>query len=173
MKTIKWDKFLMMVFEKIYNLHFEKIYRFVYHLIGDQCQAEDITQETFVNLYYYLNKKKDIINPKSWLYQVAANLSKNFIKRKSIIRRILSETSALAANFDDGLEDSIIQSERIKLLRKALQKLSARDQILLQLYKDDLSYKEIAEITKIKQKYVGTYLSRAIIKCAKLFEKEQ
>ncbi len=163
----------MLVFEKIYNQHFEKIYRFAYHLIGDQCQAEDITQETFVKFYYYLNKKKDIINPKSWLYQVAANLSKNHLKRKNMFRRILSETSGKITYIDDGLEDNIIQSEKIKLLRNALQKLSSRDQILLQLYKDDLSYKEIAEITKIKQKYVGTYLSRAIIKCAKLFEKEQ
>ena len=162
-----------MSIEKIYNLHFEKIYRFVYHLIGDQCQAEDITQETFVKLYYQINNDENIVNPKSWLYQVASNLSKNFIKRKNILRRILSESSARTDNIDDSLEENVIRSEKIKLLRKLLQKLSARDQILLQLYNDDLSYKEIAEISKIKEKYVGTYISRAIIKCSKLFKKEQ
>ena len=162
-----------MVFDEIYNIHFEKIYNFVYQLVGDQCQAEDITQETFVKLYYYRNNNENIKNPKSWLYKVAANSSKNYLKRKYILHRILSKTNIIASNIDEEIEDNIIRAEKIKLLRKILQELSARDQILLQLYNDGLSYKEIAEAANIKEEYVGTYISRAIIKCSNFIEKEQ
>ncbi len=50
-------------FEKIYNNHFEKIFKFVYRLIGDLHKAEDITQDTFLKLYYYLKNNNNISYP--------------------------------------------------------------------------------------------------------------
>ena len=40
-------------FNEIYNLYFEKIFKFVYRLLGDPGKAEDIAQDTFLKLYYY------------------------------------------------------------------------------------------------------------------------
>lgn len=160
-------------FEKIYNNHFEKIFKFVYRLIGDLHKAEDITQDTFLKLYYYLKNNNNISYPQSWLYRVAANMSKNHIKRNNIYRRLISKHEKIPTSIDDSIEDNILQSEKINIFRRALKKLSVRDQVLLQLYRDGLSYKEIAEISKIKMASVGKMLSRAISKCAIQIEKEQ
>ena len=163
---------LMKEFEKIYNIHFEKIFRFVYRLIGDLHKAEDITQDTFLKLYNYLKNNENINHPQSWLYQVSANLSKNHIKRNNIYRRLISKNETITTTSDDNLEDNILQSEKISMFRYALKKLSVRDQVLLQLYRDGLSYKEIAEISNVKITSVGKMLSRAISKCTRLIEKE-
>ncbi len=100
-------------------------------------------------------------------------MSKNHIKRNNIYRRLISKHEKIPTSIDDSIEDNILQSEKINIFRRALKKLSVRDQVLLQLYRDGLSYKEIAEISKIKMASVGKMLSRAISKCAIQIEKEQ
>lgn len=142
-------------------------------MIGDQYQAEDITQETFIKLYHSLGKNETIINHKAWLYKVASNLCKNKIRRKSVFRRMISKNPNPIENMENNGEENILQSEKIEIFRKVLSKLSPREQILLQLYKDGFSYHEISEVTNIKKDHVGTVLSRAIIKCSKLIDKEK
>lgn len=162
-----------MDFENIYNSHFDTIFKFIYRFLGDRHQAEDLAQETFVRLYEHLNNDNNILNPTSWLYRVAANLCNNQVKRKGILYRILAQNNFQDNHVDDNFEDNFIQSEEVKRVRKALQRLSDRDQILLQLYQDGLSYKEMADVTGIKYASVGKLLARAIANCAHQLEKDQ
>jgi len=159
-------------FNELYNLHFEKLFKFVYRLLGDSAKAEDITQDTFLKLYYYFKENNKLTYPKSWLYRVAANLSNNHIKRNNTYLRLISKNKTTSDTIDNSLEESILENEEAKLFRNALKKLPARDQVLLQLYRDGLSYKEISQIAKIKTTSVGKLLSRAISKCTKQINKD-
>jgi len=136
-----------------------------------QAEADDITQETFIRLYNFLNSGNNIRNPKAWLYCVAANLCKTQLRRASNFRYILSK-KLISNNPASSIESDYLKKEKINLVKNALKKLSPRDQILLQLYREGLSYAEIAEVAGVNKNSVGSMLSRAIHKMAKMLREE-
>jgi len=158
-----------MNFDKIYSEYFTSIYKFIFRTIGDGEQANDITQETFIKFYHYLTANNEIRNPKAWLYRVAVNMCKNYMRRRSTYHQVIN-TVAEPNNPSEDVELTLIKEEKKKLVRAALAKLSKRDQILLQLYNDGFSYSEMAEIMHLKKASIGKFLSRAIEKCTRYIE---
>lgn len=158
-----------MEFNQAYKEYFRQIFIFSYRLIGDENYAMDITQETFFKLYGYMNSSNTIENPKAWLYRVASNISKNHLKRTFTFNRIIKGIKANSQY--DNIESDLINKEKKVLMRKALKKLSSKEQTMLQLYQDGFSYAEIAEIMNIKKTTIGKTLSRAIDKCARHIER--
>ena len=57
---------------------------------------------------------------------------------------------------------------RVRMLRQALQRLPARERLLLALRAQDLSYREIAAATGIRLSSVGRLLARAVERCEHL-----
>lgn len=154
-----------MTFDEIYSSHFEEIYRFTYRFLGNAEKAEDITQDAFTRLVKSMNGAMEIRNPRAWLYKVAANLAKNQIRRGRRYRDILDEREKHPAQSTNP-EDELDKAKQKRILYQVISELPIRDQVLIQLYKQGLSYREIAEIAEIKETSVGKMLSRAIDKCA-------
>ncbi|MFC2140787.1 RNA polymerase sigma factor [Acidobacteriota bacterium] len=159
-------------FNRLYNLYYQKIYRFVYRLSGDPFETEDILQETFIRLDHCLRTKPDILDYiTAWLYRVASNLWCNQAKRKQKHHEIVNEFGNNHQNHnshsDNNVETRYIQTEKISSVRTIVKQLPTRDQILLMLYQDGLSYAEMAKVIKVKKTSIGKLLSRAIEKCAK------
>ena len=154
-----------MPFNKIYNLYYIRIYQFVNRLSFSNPDSEDITQEVFLSLYIEINKNKKPNNIKAWLYKCALNKFININKRKKIIH-LSDDVSQYERSLSNTIEHELILNEKKMLISKALSKLSEKEQILLNLYNDDFSYKEISEILEIKFTSVGKTLSRVIDKLA-------
>lgn len=159
-------------FDHMYNLYYQKIYKFVYRLSGDPFETEDILQETFIRLDHCLKNKPEILDYiTAWLYRVASNLWCNLAKRKQKHHKIINEIGKNHQNHNshsaNHVETRYIQAERISSVRTVLKKIPTRDQILLMLYQDGLSYVEMAKVIKVKKTSIGKLLSRAIEKCAK------
>ena len=154
-----------MPFNKIYNLYYIRIYQFVNRLSFSNPDSEDITQEVFLSLYIEINKNKKPDNIKAWLYKCALNKFININKRKKVIH-LSDDVSQYEKYLTNTIEHELIQNEKKMLISKALSKLSEKEQILLNLYNDDFSYKEISEILEIKFTSVGKTLSRVIDKLA-------
>ena len=159
-----------MTFDEIYSSHFEEIYRFAYRLLGNTQKAEDITQDAFTRLVKSMNGNEKIRNPRAWLYKVTSNLARNTIRRGKQYQGILE---ARGKHLDESAnpEDELEEAERQRLQYRVLSELPVRDQVLIQLYKQGLTYKEIAEIVEVKETSVGKMLSRAIEKCANRIKK--
>jgi len=160
------------LFEDLYQKYFELIYKFIYRLLENEEQAIDITQESFIRLLKHLNKNSEIRNPKSWLYRVSINLCNDHIKREKIYQRILHYIKN-ESNVQYNIESDLLRKEKTELVQIALKRIPVRDQLLLQLYQDGLSYAEIAEALKLKKASVGKLLTRAIEKCTKSVEELQ
>lgn len=154
-----------MPFTKIYNLYYIRIYQFVYRHSFSHPDSEDITQEVFMNLHTEINKKNIPTNIKAWLYKCALNKFININKRKKVIH-LTDNINQYEKALTNSIEYEVIQNEKKRLISKALSMLSQKEQILLNLYNDDFSYKEISEILEIKFTSVGKTLSRVIDKLA-------
>jgi RNA polymerase sigma-70 factor (ECF subfamily) len=62
----------------------KRIYRLAVHLLRDEAEAEDVTQDTFVRAYGALDRFDGRSEPFTWFYRIAVNLSLNRIRaRKS------------------------------------------------------------------------------------------
>jgi RNA polymerase sigma-70 factor (ECF subfamily) len=151
-------------FGELYKTYASSIYRLGFRLLGNEEEAKDVAQETFLRLYQSLNGGPSLEKPKSWLYAVAVNYCNDLLKHKSHAPGIL-ETN-IGASWDLSPEKEAELQERARLVRNALDRLPRQDRILIVLYLDGLSYTEMAKATGIKLSSVGKTLSRAVEKLA-------
>ncbi|MBN2029623.1 RNA polymerase sigma factor [bacterium] len=159
-----------MDFEKFYKEQYEMLYRFIFRVMRNHDQSKDIAQETFLNLYNYMDNNHLVRHPKAFLYRIAINLCKNNMKRMNTLRMVKNNIKHNQQK--ESIEKDYVKKEKRELVNHAMKRLSQRNQLLLQLYLNDLSYAEMAEITRIKPGSIGKTLSRAIDRVAQYLKEE-
>jgi RNA polymerase sigma factor (sigma-70 family) len=82
--------------------HSGPIFQFLYRLLGDEQDANDLAQETFVRVYRH-RERFDGGKFTTWLYTIAANLARNEYRRRA--RHPVISLQAESANTDGSLED--------------------------------------------------------------------
>ena len=114
----KTDKDLVDLLEENLCEHFEilvqyyqkRLYIFVLSIIHDSYEAEDIVQETFINIYKYLrlviesenSGKLQKLNLRPWIFTIAHNITLNHINRKE--NHFSLDNSLLSVDRPDGRE---------------------------------------------------------------------
>lgn len=155
-----------------------KLFSYLYRLIGNKEEVEDILQDVFIktfrNLKSYDTRKKF----SSWIYRIAHNEAINHIKRKSLKKfisweDISSTKDKLELSESSNVLESIwIRKEETKKVNKALDILPLKyKQVLILRYYSDKSYDEIASILEKPVNTVGTLINRAKKRLQKVIEK--
>jgi RNA polymerase sigma-70 factor (ECF subfamily) len=149
----------------------EPVYRYLVAAFGNAAQAEDVTQEAFLQLYRCLHSGQSIGNARAWVFRVAHNLAVNQIKSRQFITPLDDETWAdLRQSYKDAgpsPEQKLIQQEKFDRLRAAVASLTAPERQCLHLRTKGLRYREIAEILDISTTTVAETLYRVIEKLSK------
>ena len=143
---------------------------FIYRYVGDQADALDLAQETFVRVYQARARYTARAKFASWLFAIAANLCRNYMRRSArgagTAMESLGPNSADSSQWilssDDSPDQAVIKSELIATVKEAISKLphDLRTAILLYEY-DDLSYEEISSVLGCSVKAVEMKLYRA------------
>jgi len=142
---------------ELFREHGAAIYRFASTLVRQRDDAEDVVQETFLKLLRHLQSGGSHVNLRGWLFTVAANASRDRLRRRL---RWLPWTSEREPAVDPRpLAD---EDGRMDTARRALAGLGARDRLLLTLRAQGLSYREIANASGIRPASVGRLLARAL-----------
>ena len=69
---------------RLYEEYFDKIYRYVVIKIGNKTEAEDLTQQVFLNMLRSISSFKWKGKPFSaWLFRIAHNLMVDYLRKKS------------------------------------------------------------------------------------------
>lgn len=147
-------------FIEAYDDHADAIFRHCYFRLYDEELARDIMQETFLRTWEYMVKGKKVDNLRAFLYKIATNRCIDHIRKKK-------ETS-LDALLDEGFDAShegAKEIERASDTNSALDALRKLDdmyrEVMLMRYVDDLSVKEIAEITGETENTISVRIHRA------------
>jgi RNA polymerase sigma-70 factor (ECF subfamily) len=85
-------------FEQLYHAYYPRIYRRAYAVLKHPEQAEDATQETFLNVFRALSTGKamiDVDRASGWLYRIATNMAINHLRSREL--RHYSRTVSLEA----------------------------------------------------------------------------
>jgi len=155
-------------FDATYRRHYQSLYRYIYRYFGQSAPSEDVVQEAFLKLYRQ-RQKRPVENEKAWLYRVATNTALSQLGRQQRWQKLLPRYKASMPQNEDTA-DPLVKAETVALLQQALSRLSKRDRVLLMLFQEEMSYKEMAEVTGIKPTSVGKLLARAMQRCAKELE---
>jgi RNA polymerase sigma-70 factor, ECF subfamily len=144
-------------FAQIVSAYKDKIVNFLYQLTGDYQRAIDLSQETFLRVYFKADKYRPIAPLSSWIYAIAANLAKTDIKKRKRMALVslddLPPTVMVSTPSGDASASGLSAN-----LKEALEALHPRYRIPIVL-KDIEGYSQ-EEIARIISRPVGTVKAR-------------
>ena len=162
------------------NRHQSKIYGFIYSKISDRDLSDDIFQDTFIKVIKTL--KSNSYNEEGkflpWVMRIAHNLIIDHFRRnkKMPMYRETEEFSIFSIMTDNSLtvENQMITDQVEKDLKKLIEELpqDQKEVLVMRIYQD-LSFKEISELTGVS---INTALGRmryALMNLRKVIEKHQ
>ena len=146
----------------------DPINRYVVAAFGDPVEAEEITQEAFLQLYRRLHSGPPITNVRAWVFRAAHSLALNRIRSQQFIQLLdeeaWEELKGTRVDADANPEQRVIQLEKLQRLRIAIARLTATERQCLHLRTKGLRYREIAEILDLGTSTVAETLYRVIEK---------
>ncbi len=146
------------------------LFHYIFHILQDADEAEDILQQVFLKLYLCLPTlhRKPL---KPWLFHITRNQCLDYLRRKTVLRFSEleasgqeSECSVLAMLADPSpLPEEVAEHHELQLaIARAIWTLPPKIQtIILLRYTRQLSYPEIAARLSMPTTTVKTYVSRA------------
>ncbi len=162
-------------FNELVELYEERVYRLMFRMLGRKDEAEDMAQETFVQVFKSIDRFRGDAKLGTWIYRVAVNLCKN--RSKYLSRRHanvedelepLAERAALGeargvTSSELAGPDQIVEGYQTEaIVKRAILELDSEFREVLVLRDvEDLTYDEIAEITGLAEGTVKSRLHRA------------
>jgi RNA polymerase sigma factor (sigma-70 family) len=146
----------------------EPLFRFICRYTGDEETARDILQETFVRLYFGIQRFRPRAKFVTWLYSIAMNLCRDYARSKQ--RRQSFATESLDASnvhrnvpaANRGPTADVESHERLANLQKAIEELPHDLRTTLLLFAvEGHSQQECAELLGVSTKAVETRVYRA------------
>ena len=159
----------------------KRIYSFCYQFFRDRDIATEMTQETFLRAYRYINKYDPKKKFSTWLYSIAKNICIDE-KRKMDRSRAVSiddanPASILSSQQSQHLKDPSqisMQVEDRMLLEKAITQLPEKYRAAIILcYFQELSYQEIAEVLGLNLNLVKVRIFRAKKQLLEILKEKQ
>ncbi|UCF16146.1 MAG: RNA polymerase sigma factor [Phycisphaerales bacterium] len=137
--------------------YYQRIYLFMRRLGHDRQVSEDLTQESFFNAWHHIGQLRDGKALDSWLYRIAANVSKLYWRRHKHKEVVGIDIIDMADGTEDG-RDRFGLYEQLDELKTAVEKLprKLKETIVLH-YMQQLTIAKAAEALDIKE---GTFKSR-------------
>lgn len=143
--------------------HEAHVYGLVVRLLGDEAEAEDVTQEAFLQAFTHLRDYHAEADFGSWLYRIAYHAALMHLRRRRVVPLPIDDR--LADSISDAEADAALDEmteQRIGLLQQALTRLSPEDRTAITLfYYDERPVRDIAYVLSTTVTNVTTRLHRA------------
>jgi len=148
------------------------ITNYLYRFLGDYEEAVDLSQETFVRLYFAIDRYHTDYAFSTYIYRIATNLAISELRRRKR-RRLLSLTGLFQNEIDDGIDfdppderslpdEDMIDGERNRQIEKAIAALPDKYRAPIVLREiEERSYDEIAAILGLGLGTTKSRISRA------------
>lgn len=158
-------------FRKLVETHQNLVANTCYGFLQNSADAEDVTQEVFIEVHRSISKFRGDSKLSTWLYRIATTRSIDLLRKRKRRNRIQSfqtffggEEAALqvADNKSHSPQQALENQERAAILAKAVAKLPESQKVAFTLRKyEDLSYQQIAEVMERSLSSVESLLFRA------------
>ena len=148
-------------FDDIMNELFYKLVYFINGYVRDIHTAEDIAMDVFSDLIAHRHRYNFKVSLKTYLFMVGRSRALDHLRRRKIIAFVkLSEADCVRD--ESSLEDKVLTDERKSRVIKATESLPWDMRVVIHLiYFEDMTYDEAARVMKKNRKQVDNLLYRA------------
>ncbi len=168
------DEDRLLSFEQLLEKYGKKIYNLILRQINDREEAEDLTQETFLNAYKSFPTFRGDCKIHTWLCQIALNQCKNRFRQRDRRRHVEgpsldapsvgseeTQRPMEIADWEQSPQDVLIRNETYRYVLKAISALpDDYREVIIFCDLQHLPYMEIAEITGLSLEAVKTRIHR-------------
>jgi RNA polymerase sigma-70 factor, ECF subfamily len=160
-------------FRILVDRYSRSVFRLAYRMMGNEFDAEDVVQETFLRAYKQIDHYESRSSFSTWLYRIAANYSLDLLRaRKRQQERQTTATDPDGIDLLDVLPADVPSQDRMHYsnqmkqhLRKAMAALSDQERTAFVLrHFEGLSIEEIGDVLKIGTSATKNSIFRAVRK---------
>jgi RNA polymerase sigma-70 factor, ECF subfamily len=150
-------------FAELMRRYKRPVVNFVYRMLGDAAEADDIAQEVFVRVYQHIGSYRPRMKFSTWLFTLARNAVIDQLRwRKRHPTESLELIERSAASTEAGVVEQVATREIGEHIASAVATLPEDQKTALILAEyNGLSYDEIAQIMRCSEKSVEARLYRA------------
>jgi RNA polymerase sigma-70 factor, ECF subfamily len=162
-------------FQSLVSLYQEDIYKMMFYRTYSKMDAEDLTQEVFVQAFRKIKSLENVERFRSWLFSIGINRCRD-LKRKNRLLSIFGMGSwgnqddfeDVSSSTSDRAQGNIQQEKFWIQIKKLLHELSASErEVFTMRFMDQLKIGEIAVVLNKNESTVKTHLYRALRKIKK------
>ena len=155
-------------FAELVKKYQQSVHALVWRKVGDFHVAEEITQDTFLKAYQKLTTLKEPQRFASWLYVIAANRCKAWLRRKRLWMQSLDATGGMQLEKATYSGYVISENERVtaesqrEVVKQLLAKLQESERTVMTLhYFGEMTCEEISKFLGVSVGAIKSRLSRA------------
>ena len=162
-------------FELLLQRYRTPVVNFLFRMVKSREQAEDLAQEVFIRVYRAREEYVPTAKFTTWLFRIATNLALNSLRDHRHQKLEMSIDAPLTTDSDEGderpfevadkhptIEQELVENERKKMIRRAIEKLPEKQRAAVLLHKyQELDYDEIARVLECSESALKSLLFRA------------
>ncbi len=155
-------------FAQLYEEHFDRIYRYAALKIGDKTEAEDMTQQVFLNALQSISSFKWKGTPFSaWLFRIAHNQVVDYLRKKARHTAVpLNETQAISDSNPQLTAENTLDIEQLLQATKKLTK--AQQEVISLRFAGELPIAQVAKVMGKSEGAVKALQHSAIVALRKI-----
>ena len=148
---------------------------FLYRMVRNREQAEDLAQEVFIRVYRARADYVPSAKFTTWLFRIATNLALNSVRDNRHQRMEVSLDAPVTMDAEDGderpmdvaekhpnIEEHLVEESQRQMIRHAIDKLPEKQRAAVLLHKyQELDYSEISRILECSESALKSLLFRA------------
>lgn len=142
----------------LYKLYYKSMYNTGLRIVGNEIDAEDIMQESFLSAFRKINSYEGKVSFGAWLKKIVINRSLDYLKKRKVIFEEITE-KLIDEEVNQFMDDREID---VKKIRAAIMRLPEGYRVVFSLYYlEGYDHDEIAAILKISPGSSRSQLHRA------------
>lgn len=150
-------------FRALFDRHYERLYLFTFSYLKNREQAEDVVQETFLQLWKSRHTLNSQLPPDALLFTIAKRLTLNALRKQTNGIAAKNRFWQRIKKKSNETENTVLFNELKRHTEQLLQTLPPQQQqVFLLSRQEGLSYEEIAERLQISPHTVRNHLSSAL-----------
>jgi RNA polymerase sigma-70 factor (ECF subfamily) len=132
-------------FAQLYEEYFDRIYRYIVFKIGDEMEAEDMTQQVFLKVLRSISSFRwKGVSFSAWLYRIAHNQVVDYLRRKAK-RGVVPLNELIVSGGDDPQRVTEQHADIEQVLAAAKHLTEAQREVVSLRFAGDLSIAEVAK----------------------------
>jgi RNA polymerase sigma-70 factor (ECF subfamily) len=161
-------------FAALYDRYVDRVYRHVYYRLGDRGDAEDLTQQVFLNAWRAIGRYRCTGAPfVAWLFTIAHNAVAGFYRRAKATRDLELDLEPVAtARWTDPEAEALAAYDRAVVRRAILRLKPEQQQVVIMRFVEGLPYAEIAAALSKGEGHVRVLQHRALHELRRLLARQ-